>query len=208
MCFLSTTLNSTSDPISTHSHWCAVYLPASKDRKEYNALLDGLLERLASFRGSAPSAGGGWRYQLLASWCLMHLIRPTVRPPIAVWHYYTECLSEGDGQPLQRLALGALKRLLLGSVDPAAPGTDEVSELLSSKAFLHPFLRALAYNHQKQATEGGLAGGDQWSLGVREVLQDSGRGDTRELVRRCVGVCVGVCVCEYVFSFASAALTG
>ena len=94
----------------------------SKDREEYNALINGLLERLASFSGSAPSAGGGWRYQLLASWCLMHLIRPTVRPPIAVWHYYTECLSEGDGQPLQRLALGALKRLLLGSADPASAG--------------------------------------------------------------------------------------
>lgn len=122
----------------------------------------------------------------------MHLIRPTVQPPIAVWRYYTECLSEGDGQPLQRLALGALKRLLLGCADPAKPGASEVSNLLCSKAFLHPFLLALAYNHQKQATEGGLAGGDQWSLGVREVLQDSGRGNTRELVRHCLFVCVCV----------------
>eukprot|EP00903_Cladosiphon_okamuranus_P009771 g9290.t1 len=166
------------------SFWRSNPLVTDQDRAEYNALLDGLLERLSSLRGSAPSAGGGWRYQLLASWCLMHLIRPTVRPPMAVWHYYTECLSEGDGQPLQRLALGALKRLLLGSGDPESPGAKEVSELLCSKAFLHPFLRALAYNHQKQATEGGLAGGDQWSLGVREVLQDSGRGDTRELFPR------------------------
>lgn len=109
----------------------------------------------------------------------MHLIRPTERPPMAVWHYFVECLSEGDGQPLQRLALGALRRLLLG----ADSGDTEVSGLLCSKAFLHPLLLALAHNHQKQATEGGLAGGQQWSLGVREVLQDSGRGDTRELVR-------------------------
>eukprot|EP00752_Nemacystus_decipiens_P011025 g9797.t1 len=169
------------------SYWRSNPVETDEDRTEYNALLNGLLERLASFRGSAPSAGGGWRYQLLASWCLMHLIRPNVRPPIAVWHYYTECLSEGDGQPLQRLALGALKRLLLSSADPAdpaAPGAGEVSELLRSKAFLHAFFVALAHNHQKQATEGGLAGGDQWSLGVREVLQDSGRGDTRELFPR------------------------
>lgn len=153
-----------------------------KDRADYDALLNGLLERLAAFSGSAPSAGGGWRYKLLASWCLMHLIRPAVRPPMAVWRYYAECLSEGDGQPLQRLALGALKRLLSGA-DPTSPGDMDVSGLLCSKAFLHPFLLALAYNHQKQATEGGLAGGQQWSLGVKEVLHDSGRGDTRELVR-------------------------
>lgn len=114
----------------------------------------------------------------------MHLIRPSVSPPIAVWQHFTSCLSEGDGQPLQRLALGALKRLL-SSADQASPQGNEVSELLSSKAFLKPFFLALAFNHQKQATEGGLAGGekDQWSLGVKEVLHDSGRGDTRELVR-------------------------
>ncbi len=154
-----------------------------KDREEYHTLLNGLLERLAALGGSTPATGGGWRYQLLASWCLMHLIRPSVSPPIAVWQHFTACLSEGDGQPLQRLALGALKRLL-SSADPASPQRNEVSELLSSKAFLEPFFLALAFNHQKQATEGGLAGGekDQWSLGVKEVLQDSGRGDTRELV--------------------------
>lgn len=114
----------------------------------------------------------------------MHLIRPSIQP-MAVWHYYVECLSEGDGQPLQRLALGALRRLLSGA-DLASPGDTDVSGLLCSKAFLHPFLLALAYNHQKQATEGGLAGGQQWSFGVKEVLQDSGRGDTRELVRTVV----------------------
>lgn len=158
----------------------------TQDRAEYDALLTGLLERLSAFSGSDPSAGGGWRYQLLASWCLMHLIRPTGQLPMAVWHYYARCLSEGgDGQPLQRLALGALKRLLMGA-DPTSPGGDEVSELLSSKAFLSPFFSALAYNHKKQATEGGLAGGEQWSLGVKEILHDSGRGDTRQLVRAIV----------------------
>lgn len=129
----------------------------------------------------------------------MHLIRPfdsseglDQRPsseisttpaalPVAVWRWFIECLSEGDGQPLQRLALGALTRLL-SSADPSSPYGGEVSALLSSKAFLGPFFLALAYNHRKQATEGGLAGTEQWSVGVKEVMQDVGRGDTRELV--------------------------
>ncbi|CAM9110826.1 unnamed protein product [Ectocarpus sp. 4 AP-2014] len=166
------------------SYWGSNPLVTEDDRSEYDALLSGLLQRLAALNGSAPAAGGGWRYQLLASWCLMHLIRPTVQPPLVVWHYYSECLSTGgDGQPLQRLALGALKRLL-AVFDPALPGAGDVSRLLSSKAFLHAFLPALAYNHQKQATEGGPTGGEQWSLGVKEILRDAGRGDTRELFPR------------------------
>lgn len=129
----------------------------------------------------------------------MHLIRPSdsserldPRPsseistshtalPMAVWRWFAECLSEGEGQPLQRLALGALTRLL-SSADPSSPDGGEVSVLLSSRAFLGPFFLALAHNHRKQATEGGLAGTEQWSLGVKEVMQDVGRGDTRELV--------------------------
>lgn len=129
----------------------------------------------------------------------MHLIRPSdsserldPRPsteintshtalPMAVWRWFAECLSEGEGQPLQRLALGALTRLL-SSADPSSPDGGEVSVLLSSRAFLGPLFLALAHNHRKQATEGGLAGTEQWSLGVKEVMQDVGRGDTRELV--------------------------
>lgn len=131
----------------------------------------------------------------------MHLIRPsgalarnseglvhqndggaTATLPMAVWRWFARCLSEGDGQPLQSLAIGALKRLL-ASIDPTSPAGGEVSGLLCSRAFLRPFFLALAHNHKKQATEGGVAGTDQWSLGVKEILHDSARGDmTRELV--------------------------
>lgn len=165
--------------------------------------MNGLLERLAAFSGVAPSAGGGWRYQLMASWCLMHLIRPpetsaesfssptsittraslTSPPPLAVWRWFADCLSVGDRQPLERLALGALKRLLL-STDPTSAGSGGVSILLCSKEFLQAFLLALAHNHKEQATEGGSAGAEQWSLGVKNILNDSSRGGSRELVSR------------------------
>lgn len=110
---------------------------------------------------------------------------------MAMWRWFTECLSEGDGQPLQRLALGALSKLL-SAADSTAPGGDDVSDILRSREFLKPFFRALAHNHKKEATEGGSTGGEQWSLGVKEVLQDAGRGDTRELVSIAVCVCVRV----------------
>ncbi|CAM9471633.1 unnamed protein product, partial [Sphacelaria rigidula] len=113
---------------------------------------------------------------------------PTVRAspmPMAVWRWFADCLSGGDGQPLQKVALGALSRLLLSTAAPHPAGRgSEVSEMLRSRAFLEPFFRALAHNHKKQATEGGgSAGAEQWSLGVKEVVQDAGRGD-RELFPR------------------------
>lgn len=164
-----------------------------QDKEERDALQDGLLNRLNAFRTRTPSAGGGWRYQLMASWCLMHLIRPSNeptlsestagRPSMAVWRWFASCLSEGDGQPLQRLALAAIRRLLLSAENGAPPEDGEVSALLSSRTFLKPFLSAIAHNHQRQATEGGLGGADQWSLGVKEITYDWDRGDTRELVR-------------------------
>lgn len=125
----------------------------------------------------------------MASWCVMHLIRPDGSPtPFAVWRWFAGSLSEGDGQPLQRLALGALQRLLISA--ETSPVDGEVSRLLSSREFLRPLFTALAHNHKKQATEGGLAGAEQWSLGVKEILQDSGRGDTRELVRGIRSWCI------------------
>lgn len=156
----------------------------------------------------------------MASWCLMHLIRPpetcaesfpsstsiiscaslTSPPPLAVWRWFAGCLSAGDRQPLQRLALGALKRLLL-SGDPTSAGGGEVSALLCSKEFLHALALALAYNHKEQATEGGSAGAEQWSLGVRNVLNDSLRGGTRELVSRFETFACGTCFTVNIISF-------
>lgn len=134
----------------------------------------------------------------MASWCLLHLVRPagtstrsglgprTVAcmgtAPKTVWQWFADCLAQGDGQPLQRLALGALARLLSTAEAEGGEHGEEVSALLCSRTFLKSFLHALGQNHKKQATEAGAVGAEQWSLGVKEILQDAGRGDTRELV--------------------------
>lgn len=171
---------------------------AHKDLAEYEILRDGLLERLAVLSSTVSSAGGGWRYQLMASWCLLHLIRsggPSTRsglsvdasrlgpPSMEVWQWFADCLCKGDGQPLQRLALGAFGRLLSTVGVDGDGNREEVTALLLSRKFLRSLIRALARNHKKQATEAGAPGAEQWSLGVKEILIDAGRGDTRELVR-------------------------
>jgi hypothetical protein len=57
---------------------------------------------------------------------------------------------------------------------PPAVSLPELQALLTAPAFLRSFFRALALNHRKAATEGGgSSGGEQWSLGVQEVLADS-----------------------------------
>ncbi|CAN0233421.1 unnamed protein product, partial [Discosporangium mesarthrocarpum] len=217
------------------SHWKANSIMGEKDQREYEQLTHGLLQHLGASRSPAalpgdrapqedPEAGkphaqdrsgnGGWRYQLMASWCLMHLIHtpvshhsphsfpqppppppplpsaPTLTPalapkpalepvpPVAVWNWFGSCLSEGDGQPLQRLALGALARLLVAPGSPGGGIGAEVSSVLSAPGFLRALFVALGHNHAQQATEGGgAAGREQWSLGVKEVLADVGRGD-------------------------------
>eukprot|EP00953_Heterococcus_sp_UTEX-ZZ885_P012381 7100-Heterococcus_DN1.PRE.1 len=62
---------------------------------------------------------------------------------------------------------------VLRNSPPAVP-LPELQALLTAPAFLRSFFRALALNHRKAATEGGgSGGGEQWSLGVQEVLADS-----------------------------------
>jgi hypothetical protein len=57
---------------------------------------------------------------------------------------------------------------------PPAVSLPELQSLLTAPAFLRSFFRALALNHRKAPTEGGgSSGGEQWSLGVQEVLADS-----------------------------------
>lgn len=140
----------------------------------------------------APNLSGGGGSSV-AAMGLHSAVPPT---PMPMWRWFADCLSSGDGQPLQKLAIGALSRLL-SSADLEAMGAGEVSEMLRSRVFLRPFFRALAYNHKKQATEGGdSAGAEQWSLGVKEILQDAGRGD-RELVSSAV-VLLSCPVCKRV----------
>ena len=73
-------------------------------------------------------------------------------------------LDCGDGQPLQRLCLGGISRLL-ACYTSAAAIPEDVRGLLLQPAFLRSFCRAIALHHRREATEGGQSHGEQWSLG-------------------------------------------
>ncbi len=114
--------------------WEAPDLTSARRKAEHAALLTDLLALLRpSLPAPAPAQGPGpaleppatvapplhWRYQLLVLWEVLHLTRPgmdTHPAGPAVWDALLAALASGDGQPLQKMALAGLGRLLAWSL--------------------------------------------------------------------------------------------
>jgi len=103
------------------STWQAVDIRSKKRRQEYQELVEHLLAHLQPLDGS-PSVLH-WRYQLLVSWQVLHLLRPDVDRPESVWRWFLHALKSGDGQPLQKLALAGLFRLTSFQLPPLPPNS-------------------------------------------------------------------------------------
>jgi hypothetical protein len=122
--------------------------------------------------GGRGKAGLGWRHELVATWALLHLQQPPLHPgpdPVRpeVWAWFQRCLGSGDGQPLQKVALGGLQRLLSLSLDAGCSGLP--AALLADQAAAGRLLRALAFDRRGGGEEG------QWSVGVVECVRDGAR---------------------------------
>jgi hypothetical protein len=107
----STTTTTTTTDATTTSSAMAVSSESSNGSSS-NGLSNGS-------GGASPAAAAPpmhWRYVLMTSWCLMHLLRPGMSngqgPSVGIWQWFIRGLDCGDGQPLQRLCLGAIARLL------------------------------------------------------------------------------------------------
>ncbi|KAG5177989.1 hypothetical protein JKP88DRAFT_330915 [Tribonema minus] len=165
--------------------------------------------------GSGGAAGGGsggssGRARALALHAPDGVMAGGAGPPLEAWQWFVAGLGCGDGQPLQRLCLGALARLVacqpvvrqqlqrlcLGALvrlvacQPVV--SEDVAALLCSQRFQSDLFRALALHHRKTGGDGGggaatSAAAEQWSLGVQDVLNDAARGDRAVFPRTRLG---------------------
>lgn len=103
------------------SSWHTADIRSRRRREQYNSLMDDMLSLLQPSDGSPSPLH--WRYQLLVSWQLLHLLRPDVDRPLAVWRWFLQALKSGDGQPLQKLALAGLFRLTSFQLPPLPSNT-------------------------------------------------------------------------------------
>lgn len=96
--------------------WSAHDLTSDKRKREYQSAIDSLLSMIQPTTGSSTDSATRpllhWRYRLLIQWLLTHLSRPDAERPWPIWASLLDGLRSGDGQPLQKLSLAGLARLL------------------------------------------------------------------------------------------------
>lgn len=97
--------------------WHLIDVESKSRREQYNELVEFLLD-LVWPRGAdglrAPGVRGSlhWRYELLVSWNLLLSLRHDLPIHLDVWRWFLRALQTTEGQPLQKLALGGLSKLL------------------------------------------------------------------------------------------------
>jgi hypothetical protein len=100
--------------------WIGHDIKSERRRREWQQLMDSLLTMIQqqalppppTQQPSQPATAMHWRYRLLIQWLLLTLARPDAERPPALWQSLLDGLKSGDGQPLQKLCLGGLFRLL------------------------------------------------------------------------------------------------
>ena len=116
-----------------------------------------------------------WRKQLLACWFLLAFIDEKVASVSPLWtEIWSTCfrlIENNMGQPLQRVALGLLGKL----ISLSNSGSNVIlSERMKSVAFCKVLCHALVFDHREDTSVGG--GHDaQWSTGVENIIRDSSR---------------------------------
>jgi len=128
-----------------------------------------------------------WRDRLIASWFLLQFVDEkdlmTTNPQLVskVWTTCFKLIEEDVGQPIQRVSLGLLGRLVsLALVDMSQPdnvGTRQpdlgtLRDFFTSELAIKALGNALVYDHREDTSVGG-GHGAQWSSGVQEIIRDA-----------------------------------
>jgi len=134
-----------------------------------------------------------WRDRLVAAWFVLQFIdeRDMLENRIVsqVWSTCFKLIEEEQGQPLQRVSLGLLGRLVsLALVDMSqishhnelkCPDVSALRAMFLQETFCRDFGNALVFDHREDSSVGG-GHGAQWSSGVEEIIRDA----TSNLSRR------------------------
>jgi hypothetical protein len=144
-------------------------------------VLDILSEKKVDIDGDSDSSetkNAHWRKLLLAGWFLMNFVdEEDVKDvqssmAVSVWSICFRILENEMGQPLQRVALGLLGKLVfLGKhiCDRSA-----LEAKIATESFCKILANALVYDHKEDTSVGG--GHDsQWAAGVENIIRDSSR---------------------------------
>ena len=131
------------------STWQTADVRSHRRKEEYGALVQHLLGLLQPSDGS-PSVLH-WRYQLLVSWQLLHLLRPDLDRPASVWRWFLQALKSGDGQPLQKLALAGLFRLTSFQLPPLPPNSIATSPREEDFVVLQSPVEQLAQDEEEES---------------------------------------------------------
>ncbi|KAL9184901.1 hypothetical protein ACHAXT_002678 [Thalassiosira profunda] len=127
-----------------------------------------------------------WRDRLVAAWFILQFVDK--RDAAVVSQLWTACstlIEEEAGQPLARVSLGLLGRLVsLALVDESQtsgssdavqakqPNLSKLRHMFSSEKFCRAFGNALVFDHREDSSVGG-GHSAQWSQGIEEILRDA-----------------------------------
>ena len=132
-----------------------------------------------------------WRDRLVAAWFILQfideqdLVIGDAKIVSRVWCACSKLIEEEVGQPLQRVSLGLLGRLVsLALVDMSqmndqsgnpvlnAPDLSILCAKFAEEKFCRAFGTALVFDHREDSSVGG-GHGAQWSSGIEEIIRDS-----------------------------------
>ena len=128
-----------------------------------------------------------WRDRLVAAWFIVQFVdeRDLANPSIItqVWSTCATLIEEEVGQPLQRISLGLLGRLVSLTIvagggstavmeTKGCPDLSPLRSMFASEKFCRAFGNALVYDHREDSTVGG-GHSAQWSSGIQEILRDA-----------------------------------
>ena len=178
--------------LSYRSKLCSVPRSTLEEQKTHEACLSyvlGILQEgdtTATPEEDDSAVAMHWRDRLLAAWFILKFIDAEdlmIGGDIVsqVWFTVQRLIEEEAGQPIQRVSLGLLGRLIsLALVDMSqAPSTDvkhpdlsALHSMFSDKKFCKAFANALVFDHREDTSVGG-GHSAQWSSGIEEIIRDS-----------------------------------
>ncbi len=139
-------------------------------------LLD-LLKEKKNDDSDLNSSSLNWRNRLLVCWFVTTLadkryfLYHQKQIVSQMWETCIFIIQTESGQPLQKVALGLLGRLINLSQQNSGQCTPLLLKM-NEEDFCRDFCKALVYNHKEDQSVGG-GHHAQWSLGVNEIIRDS-----------------------------------
>ncbi|KAL7542119.1 hypothetical protein ACHAXR_011996 [Thalassiosira sp. AJA248-18] len=175
-------------------------LPPSAEKEKTLTFLLGILQEGNNVNNADPdknlddddAVAMHWRDRLVAAWFILQFIDEqdliVGDPKIVsqVWCTCSKLIEEEVGQPLQRVSLGLLGRLVsLALVDMSqktdhsssnmemnSPDLSALCAMFAEEKFCRVFGNALVFDHREDTSVGG-GHNAQWSSGVQEIIRDA-----------------------------------